>query len=352
MHDRALTALIEALAATAGQPALWIIDADTEPTAIATARVNPATTTVLTNRFEQAAAARARGFDTRFSDYDFDQLPGDAPTVIGYRIGKDKALVHHVITRAGHCLAPGGMLALAGCKNEGFATYRKKAAAWLNGAGEVRHLGSGCSIATLTCGESLGEPPEDRHYCDYITVVDNDGHAFASKPGVFGFDRVDRGSALLLEVFRERLTHWLARPRSVLDLGCGFGLLAINAALACDAEVVATDHNLAAVTACRRNFEQFHLRGRVVVDDCAAAIDECFDTVLCNPPFHRGFRVAGDLTARFIAAAAAHLTRNGRALFVVNEFIALERAAVTYFAQIQLRRHESGFKVFELSGRL
>lgn len=352
MPERALRALIDALAAAASPGALWVVDADVEPAALAAAGVDPQATALLTNRFELAAAARRRGFATIFADYDFDQLEDGAPAVIGYRIGKDKALVHHVISSAGRYLPPGGTLLLAGCKNEGFATYRKKAAAWLDGTSEVRHVGGGCSIATLTRGKTLGEPPEDRRYGEFINVTDTEGHVLASKPGIFGFDRVDRGSALLLEVFQERLRQWPAPPRALLDLGCGFGLLAVNAALACNTEVVATDHNLAAVIACRRNFKRFGVRGQVVADDCAASIDGQFDTVVCNPPFHRGFRVAADLTGRFVDAAADHLAPNGRALFVVNEFIALPRAAAGRFSRIDLRRHDAGFKVFELAGRL
>jgi 16S rRNA (guanine1207-N2)-methyltransferase len=115
--------------------------------------------------------------------------------------------------------------------------------------------------------------------------------------------------------------------------------------------VVATDNNAAAIEACSANLSA--LRGssqtQVLASDCGADLEERFDLILCNPPFHQGFEVEQDLTDRFLAAARRLLKPRGRALFVVNSFIPLERKADGLFAGIQLLSDNHRFRVVALS---
>lgn len=74
--------------------------------------------------------------------------------------------------------------------------------------------------------------------------------------------------------------------KSVLDLGCGTGRLALGAAYLGAGDVVGVDVDRVAVDVAVENSKSVGLEGRVswVVAD-VAAVCGCFDTVLENPPF-------------------------------------------------------------------
>jgi len=74
--------------------------------------------------------------------------------------------------------------------------------------------------------------------------------------------------------------------KSVLDLGCGTGRLALGAAFLGAKDVVGVDVDKVAVDVAVRNAEETGLGGRVrwMVSD-VEAVRGSFDTVLMNPPF-------------------------------------------------------------------
>lgn len=163
-------------------------------------------------------------------------------------------------------------------------------------------------------------------------------------PGVFAGDRVDAGTALLLQV-RHASGEALAGQR-VCDLGCGSGVLAHAALKAGAKQVLALDEDLAAVRSTQRNLGN-HASVRVLhadlIDVCrvgdhdgsAGSLDDVdaamlgwvpVDEVWCNPPFHVGRQVVGSLTAAFAAAAHALLRQGGVAWFVVNRAVGWREA--------------------------
>src|SRR5690606_14598650 len=124
-------------------------------------------------------------------------------------------------------------------------------------------------------------------------------------PGIFGWNKLDRGSVLLAEQAVAVLSG-AALPGastsdvasgepasgglgSVLDLGCGYGYLLLATADLPFSSRTATDNNAAAIIAAEANFDQRELAVTVTLDDCGAHLQEQFDVILCNPPFHHGF---------------------------------------------------------------
>ncbi|WP_421869598.1 methyltransferase [Motiliproteus sp.] len=323
-------------------PGLWIADENLIGLASLTPRPG---LTLLTNRFDVYQAAQEKGWEVRYSDFDLSPWPEGSLQRIYYRVSKEKAVVHHLINQAALRLAPGGQLQLFGAKQEGTKTYFDKARKYL-GDGQLNKLGKGGFFGELSRGEQLiGEPLDDRDY-PRLRRIDDD---FISKPGLFGWDKLDAGSALMVEQF-DSIWPRLSQPTpKVLDLGCGYGYLSVKAFRQGVESIRATDNNAAAVMACRQNFERLEIPGDVVADNCAAGINERHDLVLCNPPFHQGFSVEGELTDRFIATAARLCNRDGLAVFVVNRFIPLERKASSHFGKIETLADNGSFKVLLLS---
>ncbi|MFC6979874.1 class I SAM-dependent methyltransferase [Microbulbifer taiwanensis] len=135
----------------------------------------------------------------------------------------------------------------------------------------------------------------------------------------------------------------------VVDLGCGYGYLSAQLAIRGNYYFTATDNNAAALQACERNFRERGLEGVVVPSDAGAELENRIaDLLVCNPPFHQGFQVEGDLTDRFLKQSARLLKTAGYALFVVNEFIPLVRKGRDYFSGVQLLAKDQGFCVYRL----
>jgi 16S rRNA (guanine1207-N2)-methyltransferase len=172
-----------------------------------------------------------------------------------------------------------------------------------------------------------------------------------SKPGLFGWNKVDSGSSLLIEQL-EKHPELTKAPVSCLDLGCGYGYLTIAAAGLANCKSIQhwrmTDNNAAALAVAQENLLHNQLTGEVIAADAGKGISTKVDLLLCNPPFHQGFGIDGDLTDKFLASAKCLLTPQGAAIFVVNQFIPLERKAAPLFTQVKVLVDNGSFKVIQL----
>jgi 16S rRNA (guanine1207-N2)-methyltransferase len=348
MSDNAFSLLREQLNSHGDTPALWLVDENIGAEQLLYLAVNPAITAI-TNRYDGYSALKKRGFNALLSDYDLSAFPESSLDVIYYRVSKEKTIVHHVINSAGICLKPAGQLVLAGYKNEGIKSYVDKAKKYLGGNIEKNRGSNSSLLATLAKGE-LGQRLDDKNYSELITISDGDCE-FVSKPGVYGWNKIDKGSNLLIEVFSEYIANSEINQQEnlhVADIGCGYGYLSVKASQLLSAKFIATDNNVASVALCKQNFEKHSIEGNVIIDDCGASLDQQVDIVLCNPPFHQGFDTVGDLTLKFLQSSSRLLKQGGVAFFVVNSFIGIEKKAKGLFSEIKSLENNGSFKVLLL----
>ena len=162
-----------------------------------------------------------------------------------------------------------------------------------------------------------------------------------SQPGVFSWDRLDPGSALLLA------QPW-APEGAGADLGCGVGVLA-RAALASSAVIrlALIDIDRRAIDAARRNiadarasFLHHDLRG------APAGLSD-LDFVITNPPFHDGGAEDRGLGRDFVTTAAAMLRPGGVCRLVANVALPYEAALAFSFASVRQLARDGGYKVLE-----
>lgn len=308
----------------------------------------PQNLTILTNRVDVVQRLRAHGVDCALNDFDFSAWPARSLQSVYYRISKEKAVVHHVINQALLRLRPGAHLWLAGYKQEGLKTYLDKAA----GGGE-KSLQKGPRGALLGCIRRSADVPvplPDSNYPELREVHLEPGLTVLTKPGIFGWDKIDAGSRFMVEQLQaHQHTLWPAPPQRLADFGCGYGYLSLMAArLWPGVECVATDSNVAAVAACNANFDRAGVRGEAVAADCGDRLAGLFDAVLCNPPFHQGFHTVGNLGERFLRRASQLLSSSGFAIFVVNQFLPLERLAAPFFSDVRELARNRSYKILVL----
>lgn len=344
MSDMAFELLRPALTRATGRT-VWVADENllgvhsTPNTAV----------TAIVNRLDLHLQLQQMGWQARYSDFDLGGFEDSSVDCVIYRVSKEKPVVHHVINEAFRILKPEGILLMAGDKGEGIKTYFDKAGKLFAGQAKTEKATKDTWRGEFIRPAAPGcEWLDDKAYETLRPAVADGQFEYWSKPGVYGWNKIDKGSAYLIEHLDQFLMVMPEPPKQMLDLGCGYGYLSLNASHL-DIPVVATDNNAAAIAACERNFARYPINGKVVAADCARGIAQKFDLILCNPPFHAGFEIEGDLTDRFLQAAHDHLSDGGIACFVTNLHIPLERKAARMFRQVEIIASDRHFKLTRLS---
>ena len=161
-----------------------------------------------------------------------------------------------------------------------------------------------------------------------------------SQPGIFAWDRVDAGSALLAQ-------HLPALKGKGADLGCGYGALAtviLRSPKVVSLKLVDIDRR--AIQAARRNIED--ARAKVQWADVRmVATNGDYDFVVSNPPFHDGGAEDRRLGWAFIRKAAEMLRKGGVLWLVANRHLPYEAELNAAFARVRPVADQGGYKVFE-----
>lgn len=174
-------------------------------------------------------------------------------------------------------------------------------------------------------------------------AMDIDGHLTWTQPGLFGWDRRDRGSELLLRCLPDGFDGAGA------DLGCGTGLLA-RAMLARNpaiTEVACVDADARAVAMTARNIDDTRARTYWLAVGDEILPFENLRWVVMNPPFHAGKTTSAAAGVAFIAAAAKCLRAGGVLWMVANAHLPYEAALGAVFRRHEKIAEEHGFKVYK-----
>ena len=169
---------------------------------------------------------------------------------------------------------------------------------------------------------------------------------FVSQPGIFGWDRVDAGSALLAGVLPDGIFRGAGA-----DFGCGYGYLAADI-LARQPKVkrlYCLDADYRAVEAARANLADKGTAEKYFgwADLTQRQKDlPALDFVVMNPPFHEGKNAQYSIGIDCIKTAAASLKKGGWLWMVANAHLPYETALDTCFAAVEKVTEEQGFKVF------
>ncbi len=320
---------------------------------------------IVTNRWDIHAACLELDLKSHFSDFEFPNDQGFDLSL--YRISKERAVSHHILNSLFSLTQPDGHIILGGKKNEGIKSYYDKSRkTFLCDAALIKQKDTYCATLTLkqVCKALDPSNLDDKNYPEIRPIAIDDPFTedksveIYSKPGLFGWNKSDRGSALLLRIIWEQQSEKLVNAQSILDLGCGYGYLSLHLLKKLQhektsklTELHATDNNAAAIHCCQRNLSQYmsdELRVDVTADDCGKAIKEKFDIIVCNPPFHQGFETSRPLTDKFLNRCKSLLSVNGSAFFVVNVFVPIEKLANDIQLSCTTLENNRQFKVLQL----
>jgi 16S rRNA (guanine1207-N2)-methyltransferase len=160
--------------------------------------------------------------------------------------------------------------------------------------------------------------------------------------GVFAHGHIDFGTDLLLRTIAP------PPPCELVDVGCGYGAIAITLALRQpDARVWAVDVNRRALELCARNAERAGASNVVVSDPDSVPEDLRFAGVYSNPPVRLGKAGLHELLLGWIA----RLERGRTATLVVQRHLGSDSLAAWLIGlghRVERVRSRGGYRVLEV----
>lgn len=299
---------------------------------------------IVTNRWD---IAQSHPTNAVFNDFDLSGLNNISN--VYFHIPKEKAVLNHLLNQSADLLESDGKITIVGEKNQGIKTVGKNAQnlfahSHIQKQGDIYLVTLSSPIQLLKESQQLNS--QDYRQLRAIGAFQN--LEIYSKPGLYGWNKIDAGSELLIQYLTELAKQIKPTTKSVLDLGCGYGYLSIAAGALGFSNLHATDNNAAAMLAIEKNAYFNSLPIAFWPDDIASQSNTDFDLILCNPPFHQGFDHSKALSSRFVQAIAKLKSAQGRALVVVNQFIKLEAFTKGLFKSVKIVAANKSYSVYEL----
>jgi 16S rRNA (guanine1207-N2)-methyltransferase len=251
------------------------------------------------------------------------------------------------IARAWSMLEPGGLLVGAGANAAGGASSARHARAAF---GDVATLSKHhCRVFwTRRRPGPMPAAAADWLAAGELHRVPETG--YLSRPGIYGWNRIDEGSRLLAAHLPPGLTGRVA------DLGAGWGFLSLSLLERCPGigRLDLYDAEWLALEAARANVSARHPGAPVDYhwhDVTRGLPAQRYDAIVMNPPFHAGKATDVALGRAFIAAAAAALVPGGTLLMVASRHLPYEAAVDQHLQGRHAVAETAAFKLIRAVAR-
>lgn len=258
---------------------------------------------------------------------------GAALVLVGRHRGQNEMRIAEAVAR----VAPGGLIVVAGGKEDGIDSLRKRIDELVPVEGHLpKHHGIAFWLrrpVDLAIAEKL-------RAANPVALIDG---RFRTAPGMFSFDRIDAGSKLLVDNLPKDLRG------NIADFCAGWGYVA--------AEVAASSPGITGLDLYEADFDALEAaKGNIGVtsiepgffwiDLLSEPVERRYDVIVMNPPFHRSRAAEPEIGAGMIQTAGKALKPGGRLFMVANRQLPYEPVLKAVFSSHSELARDGMFKVF------
>lgn len=145
----------------------------------------------------------------------------------------------------------------------------------------------------------------------YDTKLLEHNFSFYTDNGVFCKDYLDYGTRVLLENL-----PFMELGESVLDVGCGYGVIGITIAKLTNSSIDMVDVNLRALHLAKMNAKENGVeRVNIFESNCYDNVQKKYSTIITNPPIRAGKKIVYEI----VFGAKEHLLENGNLFLVIRK---------------------------------
>jgi 16S rRNA (guanine1207-N2)-methyltransferase len=262
---------------------------------------------------------------------------------------KGRMLARRWLVQSWLALKPGGDLLLAGAKDLGINSTIKDAISLFQN-GTILDYKKGNRIARMIKEEDTMRLPEWTHtpgiapgsWYTFQTLLENREYLIYSLPGIFAYAKIDPGSELLCSTIPDLTGH------TVLDVGCGYGILGLVAANHGAKHVDMVDCQFTAIACAQRNIEanQVNHCDAFIGDLLSTVAERSYSYVITNPPFHAGKKTNYQISRALIDSVKSILITGGSFQMVANRFLPYKRWLIEVFGNATTLAETPSYSVF------
>ncbi|WP_269930858.1 class I SAM-dependent methyltransferase [Aminobacter sp. HY435] len=252
--------------------------------------------------------------------------------------GRHRGLNELRVAEAIERVVPGGLVVVAGGKDDGIASLRKR----LGGLVEIEdHLPKFHGTALWFRRGAQADAAAATLRADNPEML-VEGR-FRTAPGMFSHERVDTGSRLLVEHLPSDIKG------KVADFCAGWGYVAAEVSARARSLTVLDlfEADFASLEAAKLNVPSSPVEAGFHWSDLTKEpVERRYDVVVMNPPFHQDRDADPEIGQRMIKAAAAALKPGGRLFMVANRHLPYKPVLEASFSWVREIALEDGFRVW------
>lgn len=133
---------------------------------------------------------------------------------------------------------------------------------------------------------------------------------FLTDAGVFSKNAIDYGSRVLLDNFQPK------GAKTLLDVGCGYGTLALTLAKKYGLKATLVDVNIRALDLAKKNADKNNIEvNGIFLSNIYDNVEGKFDAIISNPPIRAGKEVVHTI----LSDAYEHLNDDGHLTIVIQK---------------------------------
>ncbi|UUO24024.1 methyltransferase [Colwellia sp. M166] len=179
-------------------------------------------------------------------------------------------------------------------------------------------------------------------YKYYSIKVQEKQLKIAALPGVFSQNALDTGTEVLLAHLPKNMSG------KVLDFGCGAGVIsAYIATVYPETKLSLVDVSALALHSAQTTLTLNQLTGEYIASDSLSNVQERYNFVISNPPFHQGVKTHYAATEHFLAQIKQNLHKNSCVTIVANSFLKYAPIMEQAIGKTQTLAIEKGFAIYQ-----